>query len=246
MTLSVFDWISIAYGVLSLDTLWRLNKNWQSFWDDTVTGMDRFLVQRTAIFLLIPIGVLLHELGHAIATWQVGGTVAEFQWRVFWGYVVPSGYFSAVDYWWIALSGNIVSIALGLLALPLLFVFKKQIVKELLYSFAIVELGYSLIFYPLFSFTGFEGDWVKIYDFSVSPYAQITLVLHLSLMIALWYVTSQNLLHPLLTKPSQAEPTPSPSDPSTSTGSSAIATPINNAPIPTDAPDHENKTNPVE
>ncbi len=212
MTLSVFDWISIAYSILSFDTLWRLSKNWKSFWDDEVTALDRFLIQRTALFLLIPIGVLLHELGHAIATWQIGGTVAEFQWRVFWGYVVPSGYFSSVGYWWIALSGNVVSVAIGLLALPPIFIAKKQVIKELLYSFAIIELGYSLLFYPLFSFTGFEGDWVKIYDFSVTPYAQITLVVHLSLIVTLWYVTSRNVLTPFLEAALDAAPNPTADD----------------------------------
>src|SRR5688572_25246786 len=71
------------------------------------------------LLLLIPIGVLLHELGHALATWQVGGQVREFQWRVFWGYIVPEGSFSPTEDWWISLSGNLVSVALGLLAIPL-------------------------------------------------------------------------------------------------------------------------------
>ncbi|MEM9450454.1 MAG: hypothetical protein AAGA75_18220 [Cyanobacteria bacterium P01_E01_bin.6] len=80
-----------------------------------------------------------------IATWQVGGTVVEFQWRIFWGYIIPSGYFTAVEYWWIALSGNVVSIALGLIALPAVVAIKKQVIKELLYSFAVVQLVYSLV-----------------------------------------------------------------------------------------------------
>ncbi|MEB3209913.1 MAG: hypothetical protein VKL39_01100 [Leptolyngbyaceae bacterium] len=194
--LSTFDWISIIYSALSIDTLRRLVKYWESFWDDQVTELDRFLVQRVALFILIPIGVLFHEVGHAIATWQVGGTVAEFQWRVFWGYVVPYGAFSSVQYWWIALSGNVVSIALGLIALPAMAIAQKQVMKELLYSFAVVELVYSLLFYPIFSFTGFEGDWVKIYDFSVYPYAQITLGVHLILIVGLWYITKSKRLDP--------------------------------------------------
>ena len=194
---SVFDWISIVYGFLSLDTLRRLGQNWKGFWDDDVTALDRFLIQRTAVFLLIPLGVLLHELGHAIATWQVGGTVVEFQWRLFWGYIIPSGYFSAVEYWWIALSGNVVSIALGVIAIPAIIFVKKQVVRELLYTFAVVELVYSLIVYPIFSFTGFEGDWIKIYDFSVRPYAQVTLIIHVGLVAMLWYVTANRTLEPI-------------------------------------------------
>jgi hypothetical protein len=195
-SLSTFDWISLIYSLLSIDTLRRLIKHWDSVWDDVVTGYDQFLIQRIALFVLVPIGVFFHELGHAIATWQVGGMVVEFQWRVFWGYVVPSGSFTAVEYWWIALSGNVVSIALGLMALPAIALTSKQILKELLYSFAVVQLVYSLLFYPIFSFTGFEGDWVKIYDFSIRPYAQITLICHVLMIAALWVITNRKLLDP--------------------------------------------------
>ncbi|MEO1519629.1 MAG: hypothetical protein AAFU78_02465 [Cyanobacteria bacterium J06633_2] len=206
-SISTFDWISLIYSVLSLDTLRRLVKHWSSFWDAQVTSLDRFLIQRVAVFLLIPIGVLLHEAGHAIATWQVGGTVIEFQWRVFWGYVIPYGSFTATEYWWIALSGNVVSIALGVVALPAIALVKKQVIKELLYSFAIVELGYSLLFYPLFSFTGFEGDWVKIYDFSVSPYAQLTLIVHVVLTAGLWYIINRKHLDPIRKQAEAPSPT---------------------------------------
>ena len=163
-------------------------KNWGAFWDDSVTAYDEFLVQRLAMFILIPVGVFFHELGHTLATWQVGGQVREFQWRIFWGYIVPVGNFSASDSWWISLSGNVVSITIGLLAIPAIFFVKKQIIKELLYVFAIVEIVYALVVYPIWSFVTQRGDWIKIYDFSVKPYAQLTLLVHLTLVFGLWYL----------------------------------------------------------
>lgn len=199
---SSFDLLSAISCIISIDTIWKLITNWRSFCDDSVTAKDRFLIQRTATFILIPIGVFFHELGHALATWQVGGKVVEFQWRIFWGYVVPVGDFSPEEFWWIAFSGNLVSIALGLLALIAIFFVKKTVWKELLYTFAIVELIYSLIFYPIFSFTAFRGDWLTIYNLTIQPYAQITLFVHLLLLLGLWQANKNQWLLKFLNIPS--------------------------------------------
>ncbi|MEO1353454.1 MAG: M50 family metallopeptidase, partial [Cyanobacteria bacterium J06635_15] len=237
------DVLSLLYGVVGLDTLWRLRAQWQSFWDDRVTRQDRFLAQRVAAFLLIPIGVFFHELGHAIAVWQVGGRLIDFQWRIAWGYVTSVGDYTPLEDWWIALSGNLVSIALGLLAIPLIGRVKKPISKEILTTFAAAELVYSAVFYPIFSFTSLQivGDWVTIYDFSVSPYAQLTAIAHGVLLIGLWYAlkVKQMFALPPITPPDlapadkelliEAELTPSDEAPSDKTRSDK-APPENAAP----------------
>lgn len=179
------DLISVFYVIISLRVARDMYRNRDSLMDDYVSSFDRRLVTQAAFFFLIPIGVLLHELGHAAATWQFGGTVEEFEWRVFWGYVLPQGEFTPVQRWWISLSGNVVSVVFGLVPIPFLRIIRKPIVNELLRSFIKIELIYSLICYPLFSFIA-VGDWVKIYNFDISPYAQITLVVHITLLIVLW------------------------------------------------------------
>jgi RimJ/RimL family protein N-acetyltransferase len=196
--------MAIIYGIISIDTILRLSNNWGSFWDDKVTAKDRFLLERVAVFILIPLGVLFHELGHALATLQVGGEVREFQWRVVWGYVIAAGNFLPVESWWIAFSGNLVSIALGYLAILAIPLVKKTILKQLFYTFSQAELVYSLIAYPIFSFTTFRGDWLRIYDFSVKPYAQITLGIHLFLVFTLWLNYKTQWLAKLLKIPSLA------------------------------------------
>ncbi len=183
---SSFDFMAIIYAILSIDTIFRLFNNWRSFWDDKVTAKDRFLLERVAVFILIPLGVFFHEVGHALATLQVGGEVREFQWRVAWGYVIAVGNFLPVESWWIAFSGNLVSITLGFLAILAVPLVKKAVLKHLFYTFAQAQLVFSLVAYPLLSFTAFRGDWVRIYDFSVKPYAQITLAIHLFLVFTLW------------------------------------------------------------
>ncbi|NIP38152.1 MAG: hypothetical protein GWO07_04050 [Candidatus Dadabacteria bacterium] len=183
---TAFDLISVFYCIIAIGVIRRLIKNWKPFCDDVITPSDTRLVTEAAFFLLIPFGVLLHELGHAVAVWHFGGIVVDFEWRIFWGYVLPAGNFTDVERWWISLSGNLVSIAIGIIPLFVVSKIKKPIIVELLKYFAKLELIYSLIFYPFFSFVGFGGDWVRIYDFSIKPYAQITLVLHIFLMFILW------------------------------------------------------------
>lgn len=132
--------------------------------------------------------MLAHELGHALATWQVGGQVVAFQWRVFWGYVVPAGDFTPLEYWWIALSGNLVSVALGLLPLGFLGRIRRPFLYTLWRTFAPLQLFYALVYYPAVTLAGFDGDWATIYDFSLAPYPQLVLVAHLALLGGLWWL----------------------------------------------------------
>jgi RimJ/RimL family protein N-acetyltransferase len=194
--------MAIIYAILSIDSILRLFNNWGSFWDDKVTAKDRFLLERVAVFILIPLGVFFHEVGHALATLQVGGEVREFQWRVAWGYVIAVGNFLPVESWWIAFSGNLVSIALGFLAILAVPLVKKAVLKHLFYTFSQAQLVFSLVAYPLLSFTAFRGDWIQIYDFSVKPYAQITLGIHLFLVFTLWLNSKTKWLAKLLKLPS--------------------------------------------
>lgn len=179
------DLISIFYVLISIKVGKDLYVNRESLLDKVITRKDRALITQAAFFFLIPFGVLLHELGHAVAVWHAGGVVEEFQWRIFWGYVLPSGEFTATEIWWFALCGNLVSIALGLIPLPFLKFIKRPFFKELALSFVKIELLYSLVVYPLFSIISF-GDWAKIYNFSLNPYAQITIAIHFLLLFALF------------------------------------------------------------
>lgn len=179
------DLISIFYVIISIKVAGDIYKNRQSLLDDIVTRQDRSLITQAAFFFLIPFGVLLHELGHAIPVWYFGGVVEEFQWRIFWGYVLPSGEFTQPERWWISFCGNLVSIVIGLVPIPFIRFIKKSIFKELAISFVKIQLLYCLIVYPMFSIISF-GDWTRIYDFSIKPYAQITLALHIILLVFLF------------------------------------------------------------
>lgn len=182
-----FDLTALLFGIGSLVTAVQWMRQWSPFWDSDVTPGDRQLAERVAFFLLVPLGVGFHELGHAIAVWWAGGQVVDFQWRVFWGYVTSTGNYSPFDRWWIALSGNLASLLIGGLPLLLFPLIRRQILGEILVFFARYQLIVTLIIYPLFSFAapGFEGDWVEIYDFRVRPYAFVMLGIHIVFLFGL-------------------------------------------------------------
>lgn len=181
-----FNVISLLTIVASIIVLLELRRNWSTFWDDQVTLKDKELTSKLAFFVLVPIGVLFHEIGHSVATWQVGGTVETFRWFGFSGYIIPQGDFSLGERWWIFFSGNLVSILLGLIAIPLAFRIQKRIVAETLYAFAFLQLIYALIGYPLYSLLARLGDWVFIYNPLFQPYIYLLLATHLFLLYQLW------------------------------------------------------------
>ena len=183
---SVFDILALLYSVQGLFALWRWIRSWREFWDETVTQAERSLAGQIAFFILIPLGVFLHEAGHAVATWQVGGQVVDFQWRVFWGYVIPLGDFTPLEDWWISLAGPLVSLIVGLLPIPLITRVRQRIAGELLYSFAKQQILYSTVWYPVLSAFGIGGDWIAIYNFAIAPWAYIVAATHAALLFGLW------------------------------------------------------------
>ncbi|MFN8481915.1 MAG: tetratricopeptide repeat protein [Anaerolineae bacterium] len=173
---------------IAIYVAYDLYRHWDTFWDDDITPQERMQATRVAIFILVPIGVLLHEVGHALAVWQLGGRVVEFNWSFLSGYVVPEGNFTPAGDWWIYFSGNLVSIMLGFAALLVLLFPVRPMIKLLAVTFAEVQLFVSLLGYPLLSLLGVEGDWVGIYGIPPTPIKLVIAVFHVTLLVALLLV----------------------------------------------------------
>ncbi len=182
----VLDLLSLLYVFAGARYVYEAWQRRKELTDAQLTGSDRRLLAQLAFFVLIPPGVFLHELGHALATLQLGGAVGDFHYALFWGYIIPVGTFTRLGEWWIALSGNLVSIVYGLLALPLLLIARQTWQKYLLLSFARVQLGWALVGYPLITLLGFEGDWRTIYDPSTWVVGLPFFAFHVALVLALF------------------------------------------------------------
>lgn len=169
-------------GALAAYTVVDLARNWATFWDDNITGQDKMRAYRAVLFLLVPIGVLLHEFGHAVAVWMQGGQVVEFNWSLLSGYVVPDRSFGPLGTWWLYFSGNLVSILLSFVGLAVAAWARRPMVKFLGFTFFSFQWFFALVGYPLLSLGSADGDWVGIYGIPPWPLKIVIAAIHLALI----------------------------------------------------------------
>ena len=185
--LGLFNIFALFYIFRSLQlaaTVWRER---QSLTQEPLTSRKKSLAEQASFFIAVPVGVFLHELGHALAVWAFGGEVLEFGYRVFWGYVIHPGTGIPAQEWFISLAGTLGSLLFGVGIWQLL---KRNQSSSLRYfglrAFRF-QVYFSTIYYPIFTLLGFEGDWKTIYGFGATPILSgLTIPFHLGL-VALFY-----------------------------------------------------------
>ncbi len=111
----LFNLLALLYIGRAVQLAVQVARNWNVVRQEPLTGEKQRLAEQAAFFLGVPPAVFVHELAHAVAVLAFGGQVAEFGYRVFWGYVVPQGSFTALQNWIIALVGTLGSLGFGAL-----------------------------------------------------------------------------------------------------------------------------------
>lgn len=191
-----FQFVSVLYLLGAGYTLYLLGQRWRALWDDELTEQDRQLAVMVAIFLLVPIGVLLHELGHIAAAWSTGSQVLRLNFYLYWANVeyIPSNPSPLLE-WYVALAGNLVSYLLGIACIAIaLFAPRLKVgLRAIAINLGIYELLFTLIMYPLMSLDpGFDGDWDAIYSFREPVAASVTLAVHTASLILLMRFLNSN------------------------------------------------------
>ena len=167
--------------------VYSLTKNWRQFWTGEPTAASRQLAAATAFFLLVPVGVLLHEFGHMLAAWSTNSTVLGLHYFIYWGYVeyVPASPNPLLE-WYVALAGNFVSYLLGIVCIAgaLLARALRPNLRVTLIQLGVIELVQTLVAYPLLSLDpGFAGDWDSIYSFHAPLASWATLIVHVASLV---------------------------------------------------------------
>lgn len=178
-------------------TIYQLARGWREFWTGGLTTRNSQLAGSIAFFLLVPVGVLLHEVGHMVSAWSTGSRVLGLNYFVYWGYVeyIPASG-SALLEWYVSLAGNFVNYVLGIGALVAAAVLRiRPVVRTVIYQFGLLELLQTLIFYPLLSVDpGFDGDWDSIYSFRAPVASGITLAVHIvSLGVLVYFLRKKQV-----------------------------------------------------
>lgn len=181
--------VDIVFALAILGTLFMLVRRWKALWDSDFTAADRSLATQCAYFLVTPIVVLLHELGHILGARMVGGTVLGFHYGLVEGSVQVAGGLSDAQFWWVALAGNLVGAGVGL-AMAVAGASRERLpraLRRILIVGGLLEVGAQLVIYPLLSLSAGFGDWKAIYDFGATPVlSTATLVLHVITLVAVW------------------------------------------------------------
>jgi len=155
------------YGVAGLYTFVRVVQLRRSFFDGIVTNDDIALAWAVSIFLLTPVGVLAHELGHYVTADYFGASDIELHHRGYWGFVsysVSAG-FSETKSLIVTGSGPLVGVLVGYLSLAIGALLPRRVIfRYLLASFGVLSIFHSLIGYPLIdALSQSEGDFYNIY-----------------------------------------------------------------------------------
>ncbi len=181
--------IDIIFGLAVLGTLFMLVRGWRTLWDADFTAGDRRLATQCAVFLVPPIVVLIHELGHVLGAWMVGGRVLGFHYGLIEGSVSVDGGLSAARFWWVALAGNVIGSAAGL-AMVVAGASSARMpraLRRILIIGGLFEVGFQLVLYPLISLSARFGDWQAIYDFTATPaLSAATAAIHVAALVGLW------------------------------------------------------------
>lgn len=183
----LFNILALLYIFRTVQLAITLGREWSKFTGEPLTAHKKSLANQAAFFIVVPIAVFVHELAHVLAVLAAGGRVAEFHYRVFWGYVVPQGSFTGQELWWIAIAGTLGSILVGIL----FWLGLRSATSSSIRYFALralrFQIYFSLIYYPLFTLLGFDGDWRVIYDFASTPLlSAATAVAHAANLFAFW------------------------------------------------------------
>jgi hypothetical protein len=181
--------VDIIFGLALLATLFMIVRRWRAFWDADFTVDDRRLATQAAFFVIAPIVVLIHELGHIAGARMVGGRVIGFHYGLIEGSVTVARGLSDSEFWWVALSGNLVGAGVGLgMALTGAWLTRlPRALRRMLIFGGLLEVAFQLVMYPLISISAQFGDWTAIYDFERTPaLSSITAVAHAVALAATW------------------------------------------------------------
>lgn len=186
---NVFVIIYLIRGLQIIRRIWNIRADWLG---GAFTPREKGLAEQASFLLAVPVSVFFHELAHAASIWFFGGAVEEFAYRFFYGYVRPTAdsFFSPAQWWFIALAGTLGSLAFGAV---LWLALRRNPLPAVRYfglrAFRF-QIFFSLIYYPVFTLLGFDGDWRIIYDdfkFEATPVLSgLTLVVHLGLLGLYW------------------------------------------------------------
>ncbi len=205
------DWQLISHyllAILSLPvavvTIKNVVENSATLFDEDLTLKDRVLLKQFAFFVLLPVVVLFHELGHALAARFYGATISAFHWSMFWGEVTIDGRLSPLQHYVIAMAGNLFQLSGCFFVLAVAAMESSPAIVALCVYFYLFNGLACLLGYPLLSLTSWNDDFAIIYGQGGPVLGTVTGIIHLiliALFLASFFSTTTRLWFVRKTRP---------------------------------------------
>ena len=193
-TLDTYTVVMLMYLGGTAVTMYKLMHSWRDFWADTPKADVRQLAVWTALFILVPIAILIGGLIESGMAIGLGYEVYGFEYNLY-TVDVDRSFASPTDEWSITLVGKGFSLWLGATCL-LVGALAHQLrrpVRLVLADFGQVELAWLLIMYPLAELaSGVGNDWAKIYSFDEPLASGTILAVHLIALACYFLFLSRN------------------------------------------------------
>lgn len=185
----LFDGINLLGFVVAIAFIavaWDAITHRDEIFREPLTANRRSRIMRLVIFGLLPASIILHEAGHALVVKLIGHDILSVGFYFVYGYVEWNAFgASAMDIAWVAVSGTIVNVIIGVVCLWV-FWFRPQrpAVNFTIALFAVIQGANALIFYPVLDFMGgMVGDWSSIYSSDTPVFSAVVGVIHAGILI---------------------------------------------------------------
>ena len=190
-----FSIIAILFTLLSLGNFVQavrlganIRRRWADFTRNPLQRWHKQASESAAFLIMVPPGVLLHELAHAVFVWVYGGQVVDVGYGFYWGYVLPQGVFTATEDWVISISGTFASMLYAVFFWAIMRRHSAEAVRYLALRGLRFHFQYALIYYPIFTAVTFIGDWRVIYNFNETPLlSSVALAMHAGTLGFFWW-----------------------------------------------------------
>lgn len=167
------DWIQISHYVIaaamlpvSVFTIKSVIQNAGTIFDDELTLKDRGYLKQLSFFVILPLIVLFHEIGHAVACKLYHAEIISFNWSLFWGQVAWKGTTAPEAPAMIALAGNLFELIACLFALLMARVEKAPATVALAVYVYVLTGFHVLVAYPLLSIAEWNDDFAIVYGYA--------------------------------------------------------------------------------
>ena len=184
----IFTILSALQIYTGLKRIGRIRTHRAAWIAEPMMAWKKQLGNDIAFYAAVPIGVLIHELGHAVIVWVYGGKVVEFGYFFFWGFVLPDRAFApAWKEWLLSAAGTMGSLLFATVVGVLFWRHSSSAVRYAGKRTVRYQIYFSLIYYPLFTAVLSFGDWRTMYDFNATPLlAGGTAAVHAIVLLGFW------------------------------------------------------------